>query len=79
MKLNEHKLPKSESHNYDKIDALNGYIKYVLQHNEHLKLHPYVSLKEVIEEATRVAQASGIELKKYYVNQTVNGHKIIQQ
>ena len=79
MKLDEKKLHKSESSKYDKIDGLNGYIKYVLQHNERLKLHPYVSLKDVIAEATRVAQSSGIQLDDYYINQTVVGHKIIQQ
>jgi len=71
-------MNNTEKTRYDKIDSLNAYIKYVLERRDKLKI-AHVSLADLIQEATRMAQCSGIKLEDYYVNQTVNGQKTIQQ
>lgn len=69
---------QSEKSNYDKVDSLNGFIKFVLERRDKMKVQ--TSLKEIVEEATRVAQASGIKLEDYYTNTGFNKeHLIIQK
>lgn len=71
-------MNNTEKTRYDKIDSLNAYIKFVLERRDK-QMISHISLADLIAEVTRVAQCSGIKLEEHYVNQTVNGQKIIQQ